>query len=60
MAPRLPDTAALVNTGPGANKLLVKRTMRGTEKLMAWEIVRDGFPNAFFVEFSIRNLEPKS
>jgi hypothetical protein len=59
-APPLPDTAALVNTGPGPNKLLVKRIMRGTEKLMAWEIVRDGFPNAFFVEFSIRNLEPKS
>jgi hypothetical protein len=58
--PPLPDAASLVNTSPGPNKLLVKRIMRGTEKLMAWEIVRDGFPNAYFVEFSIRNLEPKS
>jgi hypothetical protein len=56
----LPDAATVVNTPPGPNKLLVKRIMRGTEKLMAWEIVREGLPKAYFVEFAIRNLEPKS
>jgi hypothetical protein len=58
--PELPDAATLVNTGPGPTKVLVKRIMRGTEKLMAWEILREGFPNVYFVEFSIRNLEPHS
>lgn len=56
--PPLPDTSALVNTGPGPKKLLVKRIMRGTEKLIAWEIVRENLPKCYFVEFSLRDLEP--
>ena len=60
MNPPLPDAAGLINTGPGPNKLLIKRIMRGTEKPMAWEIIREKLPNVFFVEFSIRNLEPNS
>ena len=27
---------------------------------MAWEIVREGFPTGYFVEFAIRKLEPQS
>jgi hypothetical protein len=60
VAPPLPDTAGLINTGPGPNKQLIRRIMRGTEKLMAWEIIREGLPNVFFVEFTVRNLEPDS
>lgn len=60
MNPPLPDAAGLLNTGPGLNKRLIKKIMRGPEKLMAWEIVREGLPNVFFVEFTVRNLKPDS
>jgi hypothetical protein len=60
MTPTLPDAARLINTGPGPNKRLIKRIMRGTEKLMAWEIIREELPKVFFVEFTVRNLEPDS
>lgn len=54
------DVAVPVKTHDGANKTLVKRIMRGPEKLMAWEITREGFPKGYLVEFTIRNQEPKS
>jgi hypothetical protein len=60
LTPPLPDVAALVNTGPSPGKLLKKHIMRGTEKLMAWEIIRVGLPNCYFVEFTMRDKEPKS
>jgi len=60
VTPPLPDVAALVNTGPSANKLLIKLIMRGTEKLMAWEIIREGLPNCYFVEFAMRDQVPKA
>jgi hypothetical protein len=60
LTPPLPDASALVNTPPGPNKRLVKRIMRGPDKLMAWEILRGEFPRGYFVEFAVRNLEPKS
>lgn len=59
-APPLPDVAGLVNTGPSPNKLLIKRIMRGTEKLMAWEVISVGFPKSYFVEFTMRGMEPKA
>jgi hypothetical protein len=59
-APPLPDVASLVNTGPSANKHLIKRIMRGTDKLMAWEVIRAGFPKSYFVEFTLRGVEPKA
>ena len=60
MPPPLPDAAGLINTGPGPNKRLIKRIMRGSEKLIAWEIIREELPNVFFVEFTVRNLESDS
>ncbi|MGB9467541.1 MAG: hypothetical protein WBR10_20700 [Candidatus Acidiferrum sp.] len=59
-APLLPDVAGLVNTGPSPNKRLIKNIMRGTEKLMAWEIIRAGFPKCYFVEFVMRDKEPQA
>jgi hypothetical protein len=56
----LPDVAGLVNTGPSTSKPLIKRIMRGTEKLMAWEVVRVGFPKCYFVEFTMRGMEPQA
>jgi hypothetical protein len=60
VTPPLPDVAVLVNTGPSANKLLIKHIMRGTEKLMAWEIIRAGLPNCYFVEFAMPDRAPKA
>jgi hypothetical protein len=60
MTPSLLDVAGLVNTGPSPSKLLKKRIMRGTEKLMAWEIVRAGLPNCYFVEFAMRDRDPQA
>jgi hypothetical protein len=59
-APPLPDVAGLLNTGPSASKPLIKRIMRGTEKLMAWEVIRAGFPKCYFVEFTMRGMELKA
>lgn len=58
--PPLPDVATLVNTGPGPNKTLARRITGGADKLMAWEILREGLPKCYFVEFSIRGHEPKT
>jgi predicted nucleotide-binding protein len=58
--PPLKPPVNVANAKEEANKILVKHIMRGTDRLLAYEIVRDGFPKVYLVEFTMRNKEPKS
>lgn len=52
--------ANVISSVNGVNKVLIKYIMRGAERLMAYEIVKEGFPTGYLVEFAMRDKEPKS
>jgi hypothetical protein len=56
----LQPSGNVTNVAGGVKKDLVKHIMRGKEHLMAYEIIKEGFPKGYQVEFVMRDKEPKS